>query len=261
MNEPTTNPYRSPETFAPQAPFAVAQPAGTYWGPWATLGWTVVAIIVMTIVQFAVGIHYVVGVMLLDQHADLSSLARNGNFVSTLTIANSAAITALVVLLCRVRQVPISDYLAIRRPTFRQIAVWLIGLAVFIVATDLTSYAMSRPISEWMAEVYATGWLPLLLVMVLIAAPVWEETLMRGFVFTGIARSSWGVGCAIFLSSLIWALLHVQYGWFEIVTIFVLGIYLGAARHFTGSLPLTMLLHSAVGAVATVEMIIAGSGA
>lgn len=112
-----------------------------------------------------------------------------------------------------------------------------------------------------MVEIYATGSLPLLLVMVLIAAPVWEETLMRGFVFTGIARSSWGVGWAIFLSSLIWALLHVQYGWFEIATLFVLGIYLGATRHFTGSLPLTMLLHSAVGAVATVQMVLSESSA
>ena len=74
---------------------------------------------------------------------------------------------------------------------------------------------------------------------------------------TGIERSRWGAGWAIFLSSAVWAALHMQYGLFEIGVIFVMGVFLGAARHITGSLPLTMLLHCVANGVATVEAMIA----
>jgi uncharacterized protein len=260
MNDPSTNPYSAPGTLVAETPITeIVQPEGKPWGPWATLGWTVVAIVLMTVVQIAVGIPYVVGMVLLGGKIDVNTLSHDGNFISTIIIATTIAVSGLVLLLCRVRHVPIAIYLALKRPRVRQVIVWTAGLAVYIVATDLTSYALGRPIvHEFMAEVYATAWLPLLLITLLIAAPIWEETLMRGFVFTGIARSSWGVGWAIFLSSLIWSVLHIQYGWFEIAGIFVLGIFLGFARRSTGSMLLTMFLHSIANAVATLELIVSG---
>lgn len=79
---------------------------------------------------------------------------------------------------------------------------------------------------------------------------------MRGFFFTGVVRSRWGVGWAIFLSSAIWAILHTQYDWYGIGTVFLLGIYLGAARHLSGSLLLVIGLHSAANVAATIEAVI-----
>ena len=48
---------------------------------------------------------------------------------------------------------------------------------------------------------------------------------------------------AIVLTSAAWALMHVQYDWFVIVQIFLLGILFGWLRWASGSTILTIILH------------------
>ena len=107
-----------------------------------------------------------------------------------------------------------------------------------------------------MLEVYRTGWIPLLLVTLLVVAPLWEETLMRGFLFRGIADSRWGPTAAILISSVAWAVLHIQYDLYGVGQIVVMGLYLGWVRHRSSSLLLCMLLHGIANAAATIEVIL-----
>ena len=91
---------------------------------------------------------------------------------------------------------------------------------------------------------------------IVVAAPVIEEILFRGFMFRGIASSPLGVTGAILMTAALWALLHVQYDWFGIGTIFLAGLFLGIVRARTRSTLLTTLLHALANLVATAEVAI-----
>ena len=83
-----------------------------------------------------------------------------------------------------------------------------------------------------------------------------EEILFRGFLFEGFRQSRIGVMGTIGLMAFVWALLHLQYGVYDIATVFVLGLVLGIARFKTDSLWSPLLMHSFVNLIATLEVAI-----
>jgi hypothetical protein len=89
-----------------------------------------------------------------------------------------------------------------------------------------------------------------------IAAPVGEEALFRGFLYRGWAQSPGAVVPAIVVISAAWAIIHTQYDWFGIVQIFLIGLLLGWVRWRSGSTLLTMLLHGLINAWATIQTMI-----
>jgi len=97
------------------------------------------------------------------------------------------------------------------------------------------------------------GWLPLLWVAVIVAAPVSEEVFFRGFLFRGLAESRMRPWGAILFTSLVWSLIHIQYDWFGIAQIFLAGIFLGWIRWYSGTITLTILLHALQNLIATIE--------
>jgi uncharacterized protein len=82
-----------------------------------------------------------------------------------------------------------------------------------------------------------------------IAAPLVEELLFRGFMQNALARylPIWG---AIILSSLLFALVHLQF--YAIPGLMSLGIAFGYLYHRTGSLRTNIMLHMANNAVALI---------
>jgi membrane protease YdiL (CAAX protease family) len=85
---------------------------------------------------------------------------------------------------------------------------------------------------------------------VVVAAPLGEEIVFRGFLYRGWARSPRAVVPAVAVIS---ALLHVHYDWFSILEIFLVGLVLGWARWRSGSTILTFALHAFNNTWATVE--------
>ena len=74
--------------------------------------------------------------------------------------------------------------------------------------------------------------------------------------FEGIAASRAGPLVAVLLTSLPWALLHIQYGPVGICMIFALGMLLGGIRWATRSTTLPILLHVLNNAVAFAQVAI-----
>jgi hypothetical protein len=93
-----------------------------------------------------------------------------------------------------------------------------------------------------------------LAVALIVAAPLMEEFLFRGFLFRGYAPSSLGIAGAILLTSAGWAAMHVQYETFYIVQIFLLGCAFGWLRWRSGSTALTVILHAMVNAAALAQV-------
>ncbi len=226
------------------------------WGPWATIGWTLLALAVMVGVQIGVLVGFAAasgGFM----PPNLQAIATGSLFLSTSTLVSTPILLGLLALLIRVRGWSIAGYLDLRMPTARQALIAAGGLIALLIVTDSASYALGREIvPQVMVNVYRTGWVPLFLFAVVVAAPLGEEALCRGFLFRGIAASRWGPRAAIAISAVLWASLHIQYDLYVIAVIALMGVYLGEVRRRTASVPLTMLLHALANAIATAETMI-----
>ncbi|MEK6248087.1 MAG: CPBP family intramembrane metalloprotease, partial [Planctomycetales bacterium] len=101
-----------------------------------------------------------------------------------------------------------------------------------------------------------SGSLTLLLFAIIIAAPLWEELLFRGFMHRGL-QAGLGAVPAVVICSASWAIMHLQYDLINILWVFVIGLFLGTVRVKTGSSSLTILLHAASNLVAMIETFIA----
>jgi membrane protease YdiL (CAAX protease family) len=97
------------------------------------------------------------------------------------------------------------------------------------------------------------GWLAILWIAFVVAAPLSEEILFRGFLYRGWTRSPRAVAPAVVIISALWAIAHVQYDWFVILRLFLLGLVLGWARWHSGSTMLTFFIHAFNNAWAMVE--------
>jgi uncharacterized protein len=89
----------------------------------------------------------------------------------------------------------------------------------------------------------ADGTLFWLLLAIVVAGPIGEEVVFRGFMFRGFVHTPRDALPSIVVISLLWSLLHIQYDRFAIAEILVFGVLLGLVRWTTGSTTLTILLH------------------
>ena len=80
-------------------------------------------------------------------------------------------------------------------------------------------------------------------VSLIVAAPLMEEFIFRGFLLSAMARSKIGFAGAGLVTSALWASIHVSYPWYALSTIFVVGLFLSWAIWKTGSLWTCVLAH------------------
>jgi uncharacterized protein len=253
-----SNPYTSPVP-ADIVPAGDQPPAPTPgcrpWGFWATVTWSLLCGLLFVIVQTVVGVLFLVAGI---GGGDLEQLGSNGLLIGTATCAAAPICLGFLTLVVYLRGCPLSEYFGLQRVAASTL--WkAVGILLLLIAIqDGLTYLLGRPIvPEFMEQAYRTaGFLPLLILAVVLAAPALEEVFFRGFMHRGLAASRIGPTGAILITAALWALLHLQYDWYGITTILLMGLFLGAVRTWTGSTALTILLHALNNLVATVETII-----
>ena len=152
--------------------------------------------------------------------------------------------------------ISVKEYLALNPLSWRAAARWCAALAGLVVLSDGLRTLLHRPIvPEVMVQTYQTaGFPPLLWLAVVVAAPLGEETLFRGFLFKGILHSRLGGAGAVLVTALIWALLHRQYDLFDMANVFAAGLLFGYARLRTNSIYSGLLMHALMNLIATIEV-------
>ena len=235
------------------------------WGPWATLGLTLLALLAASILGgiLALILYAVMGGDLGKIfRSDMDALASDGLFMTVGIFAQTIVFLACVPGLVWLRRATLRDYLGLHFPSVRATAQWILIFMVFLAAQDIvTVFVLGRPIvPSVMVDAYrAAPSLLLLFVAIVILAPLGEELLMRGFLFKGIA-SKWGGFAAVTISAVLWAVLHLQYDLYGVFQILLIGLFLGLARLRTGSTTLAFVLHALCNLVASIETaIVAGS--
>lgn len=97
-----------------------------------------------------------------------------------------------------------------------------------------------------------------ILAAICIGAPLSEELLFRGFLFSGLAKSRIGVVGAALVTTLLWTSLHAGYTLFGLVEVLGIGFYLSWLLVRTGSLWVTMFCHGVYNTVVAVALLYVG---
>ena len=230
------------------------------YGPWATLGLTLG---IMIAAQVAITVIMIVMMVLMFIGLEL---ANNGQayILPDNQILEASIIPSIVIgvplqlglvwlfIWLRLRDMPdhLKTYLALNIPGIKQVIVGLVALSVFIAMEYAFGILMGRPYPEFTIQLWSmsTWILPFMVILVVICAPIVEEILYRGFMFEGLLK--WGAIPAILLSSALWAIIHLQYDWYDILMIFTFGLLLGGIRIWSRSVTLCIFLHFVMNAIA-----------
>lgn len=226
-------------------------------GLWASLVWGAAAIAAWLAAQAAIG-SLLIGRFDDAVSGDTAALAAHGPFVSLVTLGAALAPLAVVAAALRAARRDLSDYLGLLLPARNYVVLGVVAIAVLIPLGDAASWLFGYAVTpQFVLDLYSSardsGALLLLVLAIVVAAPIVEETLFRGFLLPSFAASPLGVWGALLLTSAAWALLHAQYEPFYLVQIIVLGILFGWLRLASGSSLLTIGLHGLVNLVSILQ--------
>ena len=237
------------------------------YGLLATLCWSCVIAFGFILTQsFAAGIyigmHY--GRVSSAKFSGLvHSLQFNGMLLALCTFMTLVVCSTMMLVIVKLKKgASFREYIGWRLPDRRTAKRWALVFAAFLAATDLFTLAIGKPVvTEFMTTAYLTATVPwLMFAAIIVAAPFYEELFFRGFLLSGLERSMLGPMGAICVTAALWASIHVQYDWYGIATIFLMGLLLGWVRLRSGSLLLTIALHSFGNLVASVETVMSLHG-
>jgi uncharacterized protein len=219
----------------------------------ATLGFAFVALMFGQTVGF--------GAMSAAVGPDLTATGYDGAAVAVSLLVGNPIQVITLALAARMTGEDLFAYLGLNVPRRRDVAIAVAGLALLILVGDGLTLALGRNLAApFELDIHRTALaegalLPLWIAMIVVA-PVGEEILFRGFLFRGFIHEPRNALPGILAISLIWAVLHLQYDWFGTTLVFVLGLFLGLVRLWSGSTTLVILLHMLVNLESVVETVV-----
>ena len=178
--------------------------------------------------------------------------SNDGTVVSISIMIGCVLLMATSALVIRVRGGNLKQYLALR-PFSLAVGMGMIGLLlIFMIGSQALTYMLDKSPLAFVDPLYqsvSSVWL--LIFAMVIVAPIYEELIFRGILWSAIAEQFTsppdteyrGAIVASLVTSLIFAVIHLQYGIYEISTIVVLALLFCYARIKSGSLILPILLH------------------
>ena len=241
------------------------RPQPERWGPVATLVWTafVLALFYALHILFA-------GIILgasappgrVPGQSEIARLANNGDFITAgIFVVDSLCLLALLGIVKARPGSTYADSLGLVPPPAGWYRTWIPVLIAFAMASDMLTWLLGKPVvPEFMQLAWASAEKVSFTIAVAAIAPVTEELIFRGFLISGLRPTRLGASGAVLVSSLTWALIHGQYDFYGMATIFALGVLLGTARVKTGSIVVPIALHGFSNIISTIETIVQAAG-
>lgn len=180
--------------------------------------------------------------------ADLKAMWPTGRWQGACLIVGTLPAIAVLWIAIRMAGREFAEYLALNWPTRRELLRAFAVVTVVVLAESSFAFLIGAELPILDSYRAVGGWDGLLILLIggCIAGPLFEELVVRGFMFRGWSQSFVGPTGAIVLTSAVWAMSHMQYGWFARLQIFVLGLVLCHIRWRTASTWLTIMIHSAL---------------
>jgi membrane protease YdiL (CAAX protease family) len=223
------------------------------WGIWATLAFAILAFVLGQAMGFAV--------LSMVKSIDPGRVDTDGVSVAIYTLVSNPVEIVTLVLAIQLLGTNVLAYLGLDVPHPRVVVIAVLALAVAIAAADAITFALGKDlVPAFQIELHRTareeGSLPWLWLAIIVAAPVGEELLFRGFMFRGFVHEPRDALPGILVIALIWSMLHLQYDWFGKSQVLAIGMLFGFVRWRTGSTTLVILLHMLLNLESVVETVI-----
>jgi uncharacterized protein len=228
-------------------------PATRSWGYGTTLCWATLTIVLgQAIATLA---------FLALSSATTGSFRYDGPAVALATLILNPVQIGVLVVAARRTGISAREYLALVPFRTGDFLLGLVAAAALAAVIAIYAVATGRAlVTPFQIETYLTtpsiAWLILLTLAIVVVAPLGEEILFRGFLFRGWVKAGQNPTLAIAVIAIVWTLLHVQYDWFGMAQVFLLGLLFGWLRWKSGSALLTFVLHALVNFESAVETLI-----
>ena len=244
--------------------------ARTPWNGWAA-GFMAIGFILF---QFAVA--GLLGLVLVVVQLDLSIFSKGGFSAGEVSALIDICIVALmasyiitfgfIVFVAGLRGGTAGEVLRLKRPDDFVVNL-IIGLVLLVVFFSLLSFVIetffardAQQSDAQMKQIFAAIKGSRLLwggvAIIVIGAPILEETIFRGFLLTSLANTRLGFWGAATVSSALWAMIH-GYAASMAVGLFVFGLLLSLLVRRSGSIWISIFLHGVWNGVVTAGMFIA----
>ena len=140
------------------------------------------------------------------------------NLVSILSMT---ALLVFILWRTTARNIPISDFglLTLQK---KDLFYGTIFLSLFIIFEEIYMLALGLEMPEGFIAFMLSEPLILGIISVIIIAPVIEEFLFRGFLFSQLSRTKLGGWGSVCLSSLLWTIIHFQYEFLILLVLFIM---------------------------------------
>jgi len=169
-------------------------------------------------------------------------------------------VIGLVLLICRQRRLARKETLGLYWPTPKQFLLFFTIFACLAALEEGTLYALNlNEVTRWD---YDTASTIIRIIGICMVAPVAEEMIFRGLMFSQIAQTKFGVKGAIILPAVFFMLAHFDkniepgLGYVIFLQILVDGLFFGFVRHKTNSILLTIVLHAIGNSAAVIQRMV-----
>jgi membrane protease YdiL (CAAX protease family) len=245
------------------------KPANDFWSPSSSILW---AIAVYFVAQAIAGSLLLIYPIFRGWGSDRTELwLENSVAQFWAMLLFGTAVMGLVWVLLRLRQKPLS-YIGWKKVKGVDFLYALSGFGLYfivyvVVAVIAQAISPSLNLEQEQQIGFEAVKTPLELTMVFIALvvvpPLAEETLMRGFLYTGL-RKKWPKWLSAVVVSILFAAAHLQFGngapllWVAAIDTFALSLVLVYLRERTGGLAAPILLHGLKNGIAFTLLFIIG---
>lgn len=174
-----------------------------------------------------------------------ADIAFNGDALGIAGIVSGIFGISMIFLLTVMRKG--NDYkqqLGLRKPGIKPTLFWLAVVVSLGVVLELVGQQFGIFQSDFMEKIWNnTTHFSWLFIAVCVMAPIFEELLFRGLFLDALCRTNVGTHGAVLISSMLFAVVHLQYDWTVLIAIVVLGMVLGYSRIYSRSLFIPLILH------------------
>jgi membrane protease YdiL (CAAX protease family) len=190
---------------------------------------------------------------------NLATAGYDGPVVALVTLVGNPLQILVLAGAARLRGHTVWRYLGLTGFRARDFAVGLAAVVALVLAISMVGWLIGKDqVTPFQVDIYASAtsaaWLAALFTAVVIIAPLGEEIVFRGFLFRG-----WVGGYpvpAVVAIAVLWSALHIQYDWFGMLQVFLIGLVLGWVRWRSGSVLLTCVLHALMNLESVVETVV-----
>lgn len=171
----------------------------------------------------------------------------DGTIVSSSILISCLLLTLLIIAIVRVKGGDVRQYLALHSFSWLTAAAMMAILVLFMLGSQIVTHWLDKTPLDFVDPLYqSVNSVWLLVIAMVIVAPIYEELVFRGLLWSAISEQfsePRGTITASIVTSIIFAVIHLQYGLYEITTIMLLALIFCYARIKSGSVLLPILLH------------------